>query len=321
MRGDEPLAESALAMLSRRLEKARKQVGPAAKGDADGVHDLRVAIRKIRAALSVLDETVLTNGALDKDDARLSRLFSALGEVRDHDVLVERVTRTAKRRRLDEKTTAKLLRDLDRRGKQASKELRRLMRAHDPRSLFDKLRHRAARALRKAVPHGDDHRMLVRHFAGSVLLRRYETVLAYELVVPAPIDVLHRLRVAIKKLRYAVDFFAEALGPRAARLDRTLQTAQDQLGDLHDHDVERAMLAAALGKRASKGHDTKALEKLRHAEDEEAARLLAAFAKTWKAIADGSIADALTASAGALLGRAGARRRTLALRRAEQHAR
>ena len=58
----------------------------------------------------------------------------------------------------------------------------------------------------------DDHRVLVRHFAASVLLRRYESVLAYEVVVPAPVDVLHRLRVAIKKLRYAVDFFADVLG-------------------------------------------------------------------------------------------------------------
>jgi len=303
MRGDEPLGEAGLALLSDRLEKAAKNVKPASEGDPDGVHDLRVAIRKIRAAISVLRETIVRHGALDKEEARLSRLFSALGDVRDHDILVARVNRSAKRERLDEKATATLREDLDERGRRASKKLRAAMRADDPRRLFEKVRRRAARAIARAGPHGDDHRVLVRHFAASVLLRRYETVLAYEVVMPAPIDVLHRLRVAIKKLRYAVDFFLDALGTDAPQLDRTLQSAQDQLGDLHDHQVAREAVANVEGKRAAKGKEAKALAKLRHAEDAEAKRLLTAFTRTWATIAHGTFPRALAQALVALNGR------------------
>jgi triphosphatase len=300
MRGGAPLGEAALALLAERLKKAAREVKPASKGDTDGVHDLRVAIRKIRAAISVLRETILDD-ALDEEDAKLARLFSALGDVRDHDVLVERMKRSAKRLRLDKKGTATLRDDLDHRGRRASKRLRALMRADDPRGLFEKVRRRAKRAIAEAGPHGDDHRVLVRHFAASVLARRFETVLAYEVVMPAPLDVLHRLRVAIKKLRYAVDFFCETLGGGARQLDRTLQTAQDQLGDLHDHQVARDAIADVERKHASRrkprrkprGKEASALEKLRHADDVEAKRLLAAFTRTWQIVAHGPFAKAL----------------------------
>lgn len=317
MRGDEPLGEAGLELLSDRLRKAARKVKPASKGDADGVHDLRVGIRKVRAAISVLEETILDRGALRREDAKLSRLFSALGDVRDHDVLVARVKRTAKRKRLDKKATAKLRRELDDRGRGAAKKLRAVLRAPDARRLFGKVCHRAQRAVAKAGPHGDDRRFLVRHFASSVLLRRFETVLAYEVVMPAPIDVLHRLRVAIKKLRYAVDFFGDALGSHAGRLDRSLQTAQDQLGDLHDHHVAREMVTSVEGKRSAKANDANALGKLRRADDAEAARLLATFTRTWKTLAEGKLASELAQALTTLLGKAGARPATLALRRAE----
>ena len=293
MRGDEPLGEAALALLAERLKTADKAVKPASRGDAEGVHDLRVAIRKIRAAISVLRETILGDDALDKEDKKLSRLFSALGDVRDHDVLVERVKRSAKRQRLDERAAAALRDELDDRGRRASKKLRAVMRAEDPRRLLQKVGHRAARDIGNAGPHGDDHRILVRHFAASVLVRRYEAVLAFEVVMPAPVDVLHRLRVAIKKLRYAVDFFCDALGTDAPHLDRTLQDAQDQLGDLHDHHVASEAVAKVESKRAAKGKEAKALTKLRHADDAEAKRLLAAFTRTWKTVAHGAFPKAL----------------------------
>lgn len=282
MRGDERLGEAGLAILGDRLKKATKKIRPAAKGDPDGVHDLRIAIRKARAAISVLAETVLDDDALHEEDEKLARLFSALGDVRDHDVLVERMKSSAERLHLDEKATAKLRHELHRRGRRAAKKLSAVMRVDDPRRLFAKVGRRAKRAIAAAGPHGDDHRVLVRHFAASVLARRYEAVLAYEVVMPAPLDVLHRLRVAIKKLRYAIDFFGEALGKGAPRLDRTLQTAQDQFGDLHDHEVAKDTMA-----------DIEGLTKLRHADGVEAKRLLAGFAETWRLVAHGPFAKAL----------------------------
>lgn len=306
MRGHEPLGEAGLALLNDRLKKAGKKVKPASKGDPDGVHDLRVAIRKIRAAISVLEETILEQGALGKEEKKLSRLFSALGDVRDNDVLGGLVKSSAERQKLDDEATKKVRDDLDTRGRRAAKKLRAVMRAVRPHRLFDKIGRRAARAVAKARPHGDDHRALVRHFAASVLLRRFETVLAYEVVMPAPVDVLHRLRVAIKKLRYAVDFFGDALGRDAPALDRYLQTAQDELGNLHDHQVACETVAKVHGKRPAKGKGAQALAKLRRADVVEAKRLRSAFARTWKTIAHGAFTKALARATVALLERDGA---------------
>jgi CHAD domain-containing protein len=313
MRGDQPLGEAGAVLVADRLKKATKLVKPARKGDPDGVHDLRVAIRKIRSAISVLEETVIDDGALRKQDRRLSRLFSALGDVRDHDVLASRVKSTAKRTGLRRKKLRVLVRALDRRRDEARRELRRALRSDEPARLFRKIGRDVVRAVTDTQPKRDDHRVLVRHFAASVLVRRYETVLAYELVVPASLEVLHRLRVAIKKLRYAIDFFADVLGKRARTLDDPLQTAQDQLGELHDHHVERALVANVERQHGSK----RALGALRDADDAEAERLLAAFARSWRIIADGRLSTVLTLAAGDIIGRTAARSSTLALRRAE----
>ena len=98
MRGEHLISEASVDLLNDRIRKATKKVKRAARGDADGVHDLRVAIRKVRAALSVMRETFLADDVARKHEKRLARVFAALGDVRDHDVMVERVMAMAKGR-------------------------------------------------------------------------------------------------------------------------------------------------------------------------------------------------------------------------------
>ncbi len=319
VRADQPLEEAGPTLVAERLKTAGKRLKRARKGDIEGVHELRVAIRKIRAATSVLGETVLadrTHGArrpLRTQEKRLARLFSALGEVRDHDVLAMRVKKLARRRQLRQKGLRALVRALDERGDRARRALRKVQRRHDPALVFARMGREVARAVAESRPKRDDHRVLVRHFAASVLVRRYETVLAYEVVLPAPIEVLHRLRVAIKKLRYAIDFFGEVLGSRATALDRPLQAAQDQLGELHDHHVARLLVASVEREDGPR----RTLGELRDADDAEAERLLAAFERSWKVIAHGELGAVLASATRELLGPHASRRSTLALRRAE----
>jgi CHAD domain-containing protein len=315
MHAEQPLGEAAAVLVAERVKKASKKVAEAKKGDVDGVHDLRVAIRKIRAVLSVLREATSEADSLRKADKRLSRLFSALGDVRDHDVMVARVTDLAKRRKLQGKGLDVLIEELEARRKQARKSLRACMKDDDPDDLLDVVGRCVARLAAKMAPDDeDDHRALVRHFASSVILRRFETVLAFELELPASVDVLHRLRVAIKKLRYAVDFFSEALGEtKAEAIDGPLQSAQDQLGDLHDHHVARALVTEIERRYGSK----RGLGELRDADDAEAARLLEEFEHSWKVLSGGAFTSLLAGAVGALLGPKSARASTMALRRAE----
>jgi CHAD domain-containing protein len=315
MHADQPLGEAAAVLVSARVKKARKKVAEAKKGDVDGVHDLRVAIRKIRAVLSVLREAISDGDSLKKADRRLSRLFSALGDVRDHDVMVARVTTLAKGRKLQGKGLDVLMKELDARRKRARKSMLAIMKEDDPEDLLDGVGRRVARLGAKMAPDDeDDHRALVRHFASSVILRRFETVLAFELELPASVDVLHRLRVAIKKLRYAIDFFSEALGEaKAEAIDGPLQHAQDQLGDLHDHHVARELVSEIEREYGSKP----GLGELRDADDADAERLLAEFDRSWKILSGTVFTTLLAGAVAALVGPKSARASTMALRRAE----
>jgi CHAD domain-containing protein len=50
-------------------------------------------------------------------------------------------------------------------------------------------------------------------------------------------DRLHEVRIAVKKLRYAMEVARELSGSRATARIRTLKAAQDLLGHMHDHEV------------------------------------------------------------------------------------
>jgi CHAD domain-containing protein len=85
----------------------------------------------------------------------------------------------------------------------------------------------------------------VRDFAGGAIWRRYELWRAYEVALPhAAKETLHQARIAGKRLRYTLDFFAEALGPQVEQALGSLTALQDTLGALHDGVVARAYVAA-----------------------------------------------------------------------------
>jgi CHAD domain-containing protein len=73
---------------------------------------------------------------------------------------------------------------------------------------------------------------------------RMAGVLAYDEWVTKPdvsLKQLHRLRIAVKRLRYTLEFFEEVLAPQVGDLIKRLKGLQDHLGDLQD-----AMVASEL---------------------------------------------------------------------------
>jgi inorganic triphosphatase YgiF len=86
----------------------------------------------------------------------------------------------------------------------------------------------------------------VGEFATAVLERRYNQVRKKgHKLAGLPAAELHRLRIAIKKFRYAADFFAGLYAPGAARqtLER-LSRLQDVLGAMNDAATVAALVAA-----------------------------------------------------------------------------
>jgi CHAD domain-containing protein len=59
----------------------------AIRGDVEAIHDMRVAIRRLRVALSNFAST-LSRGDRRRLQSRLKRLAEPLGEVRDFDIMI-----------------------------------------------------------------------------------------------------------------------------------------------------------------------------------------------------------------------------------------
>jgi len=87
-----------------------------------------------------------------------------------------------------------------------------------------------------------------------VTTRLLET-LHYECLAREPSDVrgLHDMRIAVKRLRYSMEFFGRCFGDRYRRCLDGLKALQELLGDIHDADVLIAYLEERL-EEAGKRH-------------------------------------------------------------------
>jgi CHAD domain-containing protein len=95
----------------------------------------------------------------------------------------------------------------------------------------------AARSEDKAAP------VLVRDVLPARLWEHYGALRAYSALLPgADVPTLHALRIVGKRLRYALEFFAEALDPAIQENIKAVVRLQDHLGALHDADVTLAQL-------------------------------------------------------------------------------
>jgi CHAD domain-containing protein len=202
-------------------------------GDMKATHRTRVASRRLRELLPLLE---LQPKAARKLGKRLRKATRQLGAVREADVLqllTENLTnsgrfgeRAMRRVRTDVLATREKARkafsaretlsDLLRLAKNLEKVARKL---DDPGptpngrawqwALDARIAHRAA-TLKKAVD-----------AAGAIYLS----------------ERLHDVRIALKKLRYAVELSADAAAARPGSDLKTLKRAQTLLGRLHDHQV------------------------------------------------------------------------------------
>lgn len=211
---DTPLAAAAERLLHARIADVRAAEAVAARRfDPDAVHDLRVACRRLRAAMKLFGKKPLR--ALD---AAVERLQDALGEVRDAQ-LQERWLRSHR--------AVKLAAGQDRKERRAEARLRQALafwtRRSEPRLLL---------ALPRVHAGG--------RLGGSRARRRLRTRVkrvegALEDARSLDPRKTHALRIAAKKLRYDAELLKDAFDLSAAIAG--LAKGQDALGELHDSDV------------------------------------------------------------------------------------
>lgn len=224
----EGLIRALLSKRGRDVVKLRHRL--VERADAETIHDLRVATRRLEAALDTLADRVP-----DRERARLIRRSRKI------------------RRRLEKERNAWVMLAL-------LKELKGLMSADEIEGVIKlkrRLRKTARSGGRISSRHGRDgippiaprlrealralgpgHAASPEELLGARLGPKLrELLLACEAAKGGGVEEMHRLRIAIKSYRYMLEVLVEAGLPRLGARVRQARSMQQALGELHDLDV------------------------------------------------------------------------------------
>ncbi len=215
--------------MNRRVVALIRALPAARRGDMASIHKARVATRRLREVLPLVQ-----SGSRGRRLRRkVRRLTRALGPVRELDVALE--TLDAFAGEVPRAAVTHLKQGL----RQERRRLYTAMSREMARVDLDRLRRRAAAAARRS--RGVD----VAARAARRAVRLQSAIdSAGSIYLP---DRLHEVRLAVKKLRYALELGRTAGRSRASARLRTLETAQDLLGRMHDLEVLIARVRAVQG--------------------------------------------------------------------------
>ena len=231
----------------------------AAREGTEPVHQMRVAVRRLRSALALF-RRVVACAEVDAAKAGLRVLGGALGPARDWDVFTEGTAHAVAAAFPDDAAIGRLVAAATRRRDACYGELRRVLDSADFRRLGITLATLpAARPWEAAhdgeVPHGSNAPPeTLQEFAARALSRRLRHLASHgDDISKLPNQTLHLIRLRAKRLRYGVEMLAP-LYPRreARRYLRRLANLQDQLGHLNDGTVAAALMAE-LGRAGGRG--------------------------------------------------------------------
>jgi CHAD domain-containing protein len=191
---------------------------------------------------------VFSDKRLESLRRRLSNVADALGAVRDVDIFLERINNWVSGDRERESSLETLRARLAERRFDDYEQLMALLRKGKHAKLITELS-KFTGLTPDGVQGAKESRecILTRHFAGTALWPRYETILRYETIIDeAEPATLHRLRIACKRMRYVIELFATPLGSDAAPLRKALVAAQSHLGDIQDLTVLIGVVAESM---------------------------------------------------------------------------
>ncbi|HEU5347479.1 MAG TPA: CHAD domain-containing protein [Ktedonobacterales bacterium] len=279
--GRQPLRRIGTKALQRQLWQMRENVAAVCEGsDAEGIHQMRVATRRLRTMARVLETTpTFRRGRVSRLRKLLQPLANRLGAVRDLDILLQHLSEYERTLPATGQTSSPLYNAILQRREKALDRLRQTLQQPTIQTL---LRHPRGEVKRLVTRRRSGRRLLVRHVTGSALWTRYEAILSYEDAVAgaATTRQLHALRIACKQLRYALELSSEDSDARARSLQQTLKDTQDHLGDLQD-----CVFAVTLLTRLRRDQPSnQLLEGFRAAQESRQDILRQGFAPVWERI-------------------------------------
>jgi len=247
---DDPISETMRKIMYFQFQHMLfHEAGTKLGENIEELHDMRVATRRMRAALQIfgdyLDEE--TWASFEKGLRRTGRV---LGAGRDLDVFWEKTQRyldTLPPERQDE------LAPLQAVWSTARGQARERLLAYFESKRYRKFKESFSEFLetpsKAASPDlngsGEIKPRRLRHIAPVILYQRLAAMNAFEEWMSGP-DIplarLHQLRIASKGLRYSLEFLEEVLGAEAKGLIKEMKGLQDHLGDLQDAVVASNLL-------------------------------------------------------------------------------
>lgn len=192
-----------------------------ASTDPEGVHQMRIAVRRIRSVLRSL-------GMADSELAQKARgLTAQLGTVRDLDVLLARYQK--------QDVQAGYIEHLQTQWRRKRKALKELLQSNRYREFEETLQ----QFQRGLTPFGMNTIQAAEHFIGQELKRTKRK--GRRISKDAPDRQIHKLRLQCKRLRYLVELFERHGNIRLDAFKHAARALQSLLGEFVD---EQTAIAA-----------------------------------------------------------------------------
>ncbi len=214
--------------------------------DPEGVHDMRVASRRVRSALRDFAPH-LRRTKIASSTKHLKEIAYKLGVVRDYDVAIIALEKLQKK--ANPEISSGLQRIIDNRKARLDPARKELVQALSYKEV-SQLKRNFRQAIEDAIvpqeatkPTESDATLksgsTYKAFARSTLIKRVKELeaLSSSLYEPQKVKPLHEMRIAAKRLRYAMELFAACWGEQLGVFSRQVAQMQSSLGELHDCDL------------------------------------------------------------------------------------
>lgn len=204
--------------------------------DPEGVHQLRVSLRRMRTAFTVFTP-VLQPDYRQHWRRKLKYLAKLLDKARDLDVFLET-------HYPDSSTDSALKHLLRSQKKQQHQNLAKQLQSKSFNKLYRKLK-KQLKNNHWASQHGQHHSILTSNLAQQQLQQHYDRVLQLQSGLDLNDEImLHQLRIRIKQLRYGCELLAPILQSTNTGFITAMKALQDDLGLIHDASVQQTMLTS-----------------------------------------------------------------------------
>ncbi len=273
---DAPADSVARMALAERLVAVHHFLDNALGGshEAEQIHQLRVWTRRASAALKLFDPA-LPRSQAKRMKKLLRKLRGAAGDIRDCDIHLERLGR--------DKTVVpkRVFRELMHERRKARRELKRLRRRLEDDSRMEKLIERLLEKIGWPKRHSSRDAPKFTTFCHQQIRPLADEFFHLAKADLSNTDTLHALRIAGKRLRYALELAPATMPSRAhQQLCSRLSDVQDRLGEVCDQLTAIDHVQRYVGKSKRKKH-RRQLEKLAKKEQHRLDALLNKLLRWW----------------------------------------